>query len=217
MPAGRRYAVCKTVFDPDLEQGGNTNAVVPMTHRIQTLLRVYRSAASATSKPLADTCAASPTTNDHQQGRSVQPYRARRWDTGRDRLRRVCFIQTLETLPSLAEDFGLPSCRGEPRSRLQPTPRFRMITLQLRAPSRPEVQIGGFGRSSRGVRGLAGQRESARHADVILDVAPQIGAFPKRWQGALRPVLEQVQPAEELQPIGAQLCVLRIAKLGQRA
>ena len=72
VPAGRRYAVCKTVFDPDLEQGGNTNAVVPMTHRIQTLLRVYRSAASATSKPLADTCAASPTTNDHQRGRSVQ-------------------------------------------------------------------------------------------------------------------------------------------------
>src|SRR5918996_2804034 len=151
--------------------------------------------------------------NERLRGKSVKACPARRWHTGGVRLRRVCFIQMLETLLSLAEDLGLPGLRREPRGRIQPTPRIRTITFKLRAPSRAEVQIGGFGRSSCGFRGLAGQGESARHADVILDLPPQIGAFPERWQSARGPVLEQIQPPEELQSIGAQLRVLRIAKL----
>jgi hypothetical protein len=44
---GRSPAACKMAFDPDLWQGGNSNAVVPVTHRRHTRLRVHRSAAPA--------------------------------------------------------------------------------------------------------------------------------------------------------------------------
>ena len=85
-----------------------------------------------------------------------------------------------------------PVVCGEARGGAEPALRVRTTTFDLGAASGAEVEIGRLRGHARAFRGLAGKGEHPRHPQVILGVAAQIGAGPKRRQGAVGPVVEQV-------------------------